>query len=865
MKKMLLTLTAFLGLATASYAGGVTFKGVTFEAVEGSNWDDNEGSAKVCDGDTNTKWCKDGSSTEASSYVIIKASESIYIQGFVMTTANDNESFAGRTPKEYKIYGSDAQDGTYELIYHQTDDNYIGDKNYTDYTIYCNSTKKYQYFKLHIISSNLSNRELFQISEFKLIPATVGFTYKDGSKNAFDGTTGAKWEGNPTTSVTLEASEATYLTGYQFTTANDNKSFAGRNPGDWKIEGSNDNEAWTEIVSESGNTVMQNVNYTPYYFALDKLPDVAYKYFKVTVTRAQGGGYFQMGELALIGSKNQHQWVEQKVIAPTCYSVGYTIYACSDCGAVKNDAETAMIDHQSYENGLCTECGYPQADWVTAADGWYKPTTTAHFNWLAANVKKNVNPAVKMRLTQDVDLTGFAGFGNGPDAVPFKGELDGDGHWLSNLTIDTDVEYVGLFGKAEGAKIYDLGLKDCSVKTSEPNSGVLAGNMKDVVVNRVAVMSSFAESKDHVGAIVGNTEGTTVISNCLSDADIHSTSHQAGGLVGTTNGLTLTKCLFTGTVKNDRYTSGGLISLLDSDNKSETTISYNISAATVIENTDNNNGSTQRLFPIMNPAGRSATYTHNRIAASMKLSSKDGTYTVENNFDDINGSNGKTTPDADMKVKSFYTDDMGWDMVDDWKFVASGEYPVLAWMPAETAQEISISSAGYATVTSGKSLDFSSVEGMKAYAAQVKSSYVGLVSLTDVPAGVAFVVEGKEGTYTVPFATEKLSDMPDNDLKVSDGTVQGGSTVFVLADMSQGVGFYPTAESITVPAGKGYLQVEKASESRDFLGFGGDSETGIDNVTDGDLQENVIYNMAGQRVQKLQKGVNIVGGKKIMY
>ncbi len=263
MKKTLLALLAFFGMATANYAD------VTFTPVAGSDFTDGEGSAKACDGDIGTKWCKSGGE---NCYLIIKASESIYIQGFVMTTANDNESYASRTPKEYKIYGSDTQDGTYELIYHQTDDNYIGDENYTDYTIYCNSTKKYQYFKLQILSSNLNGSTLFQISEFKLLPAEAGFTYKEGNKNAFDGTTGAKWESNPPTSVTLEASEATFLTGYQFTTANDNKQYTGRNPKDWKIEGSNDNATWTEIVSKTDDNTMTDVDYTPVYFELDTPP-----------------------------------------------------------------------------------------------------------------------------------------------------------------------------------------------------------------------------------------------------------------------------------------------------------------------------------------------------------------------------------------------------------------------------------------------------------------------------------------------------------------------------------------------------------------------------------------------------------------
>lgn len=853
MKKVLLTLLAFLGMSTANYAQ------VTFTAVAGSDFEDGEGSAKAFDGNTGTKWCKDGSE---NCYLIVEASEATYIKGFTMTTANDNESYEGRTPKEYKIYGSDAQDGTYELIYHQTDDNYIGDKNFTDYTIYCNSAKQYKFFKLQILSSNLNGSTLFQISEFKLLPSTVGFAYQEGAEKAFDGTTGEKWEGSTPTSVTVKATAATYLTGYQFTSANDNKSWTGRNPSDWKIEGSNDNTNWTEIVSVSGNTDMADVNYTPYYFNLSTPPAEAYEYFKVTVTKAQGGGYFQMGELALIGDSNAHNWVEKGQEDPTCFAVGHKILECSFCGATKYGDEIAKIDHDfDSDKGLCNNCGYPQENFMTTNDGWYEPTGVDHFNWLAATVKY-VDQTVKIRLTQDVDLTGFAGFGNGSDAMAYKGELNGNGHWLKNLTIDTNANCTGLFGRTDGAKIHDLGLTGCSVKTSLPNGGVLAGNMKDTDVNRVAVMSSYAESRDHVGAIAGNTDGTTVISNCLSDSEVHSTAYQAGGFVGTTSGLTLTKCLFTGKVTNDNYAVSGLVSLLEGNNNS-TTISYNIAAATSLETNSNN---IDDLYSITNTNGRTATYTHNCISSATERKYNNGeSDDSSKTFDEYDGAKGKTFDEAAMQVKSFFTDELTWDMENDWKFIATGKYPVLAWMPAESTQTITIGKTGYATVTSTEVLDFSSVTGLKAYAAQTKENYIHLEQLTDVPSGTAFIVKGDEGDHTIPFAVEKLSDMPDNDLKVSDGTVQGGSSIFVLADKSKGVGFYPTAESITVPENKGYLQITLSGETRSFIGFEDDQTTGIGSVDNGNPCEGAIYTISGQRVSKLQKGINIVNGKKIMY
>lgn len=840
-----------LGLSASGYAQ------VTFKAVEGSQWNEHEGSDKVCDGDLNTKWCKYGSDTEQECYVVLEASEATYIQGFVMTTANDNEKWQGRTPKTYTLSGCDTQEGTYEQIYYQADDNYIEDKNFTPYTVYCNSKKKYKYFKLHIKDSNINGDRLFQISEFTLIPATMGITYKEGDGKAYDGNTDAKWEGNCPTSVTLEASEPLYLTGYQFTTANDNKDWRGRNPKNWKIEGSNDNADWHEIISVADNQVMQDFNYYPYYFTLDNPLDEAYKYYRITVTGTQGGGYFQLGEVALVGTVTPHVWETGKDIAPTCTVEGHKTFVCKDCGAVRDNGTIPALGHEYTEKGLCVRCAFPQAGWMTAVDGWYEPTSVEHFNWLASTVRY-VDAAVNIRLNQDVDLTDFAGFGNGENAVPYKGELDGRGHWLKNFSISVAEKNCGLFGNTEGAHIHDLGLTGCSVRTSRENSGVLVGNMRDTRVNRVAVMNSFAESRDHVAAIAGNTDGTTLIANCLSNADVHSTEHQAGGLVGTTSGsMTLEKCLFTGTVKNDWSNATGLVSLID-NGTAKPVIRYNIIAATQLSTA----GGNENIYPIVNQVlVENGTFDYNYVAKSMVM--KTGSGERENAFN-TNDYNGFTTSDEDMQVKSFYGGNINWDMENDWKFIATGKYPVLAWMPAESAQEATVGQAGYATLTAAEPLDFSASD-VKAYAAQLAGGYVHLAPVVHVPAGEAVVLEAKAGTYSIPFAVEKLDAMPQNDLKASDGNVQGGSSIFVLGDKQNGVGFYPTAATLTLPQGKGYLVVSDEAGVKPFIGIGNNTGTGIAIAPTEDGREAVIYNLAGQRVGHLQKGVNIVNGKKIIY
>ena len=75
------------------------------------------------------------------------------------------------------------------------------------------------------------------------------------------------------------------------------------------------------------------------------------------------------------------------------------------------------------------------------------------------------------------------------------------------------------------------------------------------------------------------------------------------------------------------------------------------------------------------------------------------------------------------------------------------------------------------------------------------------------------------------------------------------------------VGFY-LANGGTIKAGKAYL--EDGSGVKAFY-FEGDDATGIDAIENEQPKvNNAIYNLAGQRISKMQKGINIVNGRKIL-
>lgn len=153
-------------------------------------------------------------------------------------------------------------------------------------------------------------------------------------------------------------------------------------------------------------------------------------------------------------------------------------------------------------------------------------------------------------------------------------------------------------------------------------------------------------------------------------------------------------------------------------------------------------------------------------------------------------------------------------------------------------------------------------EGVEAYACQMQADYVHLEPVNAIPAGEAVVLKNT-GTYRFCPAESAVSMEAENDLLPSDGSVVGGDNIYVLAKPeSAEVGFYRTNSSLNIPSGKGYLQVSNAVKA--FYGFESNDATGLTELNATLNSDEVIYNLAGQRLSKQQKGINIVNGKKVL-
>jgi len=62
---------------------------------------------------------------------------------------------------------------------------------------------------------------------------------------------------------------------------------------------------------------------------------------------------------------------------------------------------------------------------------------------------------------------------------------------------------------------------------------------------------------------------------------------------------------------------------------------------------------------------------------------------------------------------------------------------------------------------------------------------------------------------------------------------------------------------------RAYFDVPVSSEVK-ALTFDGEDATGLKDIKDLNDSNDLIYNIAGQRIQKMQKGINIINGKKIL-
>lgn len=189
-----------------------------------------------------------------------------------------------------------------------------------------------------------------------------------------------------------------------------------------------------------------------------------------------------------------------------------------------------------------------------------------------------------------------------------------------------------------------------------------------------------------------------------------------------------------------------------------------------------------------------------------------------------------------------------------------------------TYTPISISSIGYATMYLADAVAMPA--GVEAYIATgVNGDYLQMEQVMGtLPAETGVILKAAEGEYAFIHSTEETVDVSDNLLTgtLTNEDITGAG--YVLSAPEGVVGLYAaklTDGKFLNNANKAYLPASAVASNAPMFSFsrGGDEEdtTGIEYSSPlNSMPSTAIYDLTGRRVEKMEKGIYIVNGKKVV-
>ena len=223
-------------------------------------------------------------------------------------------------------------------------------------------------------------------------------------------------------------------------------------------------------------------------------------------------------------------------------------------------------------------------------DGFYLISTADELRLFASMVNSG-QPSINGKLTADILLNDISNWESwnestapanswtpiGSGSQPFTGTLDGDGHSVSGIYINSTADYQGLVGVLGSGRTRNIGVKASYIKGGYNVGGVCGYNYGGTVSNcyntgSVEGNSSVGglcgmnygnvincynngsvEGNEIVGGVCGRNDGT--VSNCYNNGNITG-SNYVGGVCGYNYGGTVTNCYNTGSVTGNDYVGG---------------------------------------------------------------------------------------------------------------------------------------------------------------------------------------------------------------------------------------------------------------------------------------------------------------------
>lgn len=490
---------------------------------------------------------------------------------------------------------------------------------------------------------------------------------------------------------------------------------------------------------------------------------------------------------------------------------------------IYSNTEGENRDDHNYVDGFCSYCHTIDVTYLTPVDGFYEINNMNKLHWFSQYVNAG-NPTANAKLTADIAMESENELGYTPigsSSHPYSGHFDGQGHSVTLKINNPGYSYQGLFGI-----------------------------VKDGVFIEKVIVKGYVIGSAYVGGIAGGTNGgsnnakETKIWYCGNEATITSNGANGGGIIGVnmsgSASVVLLNCYNTGNVTSG--SDGGALSGWLGGGWSNVRNCYNSGTVT-------NGGNTSKAFGRNNGCYFINCY-----------------YTASSGTDNSteNHANGQITEAADATLASgelCYLLNGDQNQIAFYQSLGTDTYPTIDFNKPQVYQ-LSVGEHGYASFV--PTVNIASLpEGVTVFAGQNNGTSLHLEEVTEVPANNAFVVKAEEGDYYYNNTSASVTLSVNNDLTYSDEATTSNGTQYCLAKKASGVGFYKVQSGITIPARKAYLAVT-AGGAKEFYGFDDDA-TGISDLNVNDNLNGAIYNLAGQRINKMQKGINIVNRKKVLF
>lgn len=277
-------------------------------------------------------------------------------------------------------------------------------------------------------------------------------------------------------------------------------------------------------------------------------------------------------------------------------------WQCQDCQRIYSDsqltveltdvtdAEHPALGHNYNEDGYCDRCKHYVAVKPSQENGVYLIAKPYHLAWFRDYVNGTIvdkgevagttHPSASAMLTADIDLKNYCHAAeDGMELLswipvgnfdnPWKGNMDGQGHTISNLYIKTAQSNVGLFGCIEDATIQDLIFDTAKVENVNTiynktfHTGILAGFARAYDHSYPAHIKGIKTTDNctvigqvRTGGIVGQTNINLEI--CENHSSVKG-AVEVGGIAGTSENINIKRCTNYGTIVNDNSGIGGII------------------------------------------------------------------------------------------------------------------------------------------------------------------------------------------------------------------------------------------------------------------------------------------------------------------